>query len=183
MINFKIALCGDGDVGKTSIILRYVKDEFYYDYCPILEDCYIKQISFENQELQVEILDCAGEQDPWCDYYAYVRDAQAIILVYSIDNHLSFQQIESIYQELIRKRDKQRLPCIICGNKSDLEDKRVITVAEGENLAAKLHCKFIETSALSNSNIDELFTILYKDLIKLPKTERNSISTDCCLLN
>ena len=157
------------------------KMQFFYEYYPSLDDTYCKQISFENQDIQVEIVDMSGQYSFWEDSL-FIKEFQGFVIIYSIDYRDSFNFIEEIYQDLVRIKNETLFPCIICGNKSDLEDKRVITVDEGQKLAAKLHSKFIETSALSNSNINEMFTILYKDLIKLNNPETNFISTDCCLL-
>ena len=190
MVDYKIVVFGSGSVGKSCIVVQYVQGQFVTVYDPTIEDSYFKRIAIGKQEMQLEILDTAGQEDFAALRTCYMRQSQGFILVYSIDDRSSFEEIETIYQDIIRTKDKTSFSCIICGNKSDLEDRRVVTVAEGEDLAEKLHCHFIETSALSNSNIDELFTILCKDLLKLRNHlpdvevvhEVDPISTDCCLL-
>jgi len=64
----------------------------------------------------------------------------------------------------------------LVGNKTDLDEKRELSTEEGQQLAQKVHAHFLETSALDNSNVNEVFTTLCQKIIQ--KIERNEIQVE-----
>jgi small GTP-binding protein len=94
---------------------------------------------------------------------SYVRTAQAFILVYSITDPSSFQEIETIHEQLLRSVDSDSVPLVLVGNKCDLEDERGVSKDEGEKLAKELGgCNFFESSAKERINIEECFFTLVR---------------------
>ena len=73
---------------------------------------------------------------------------------------------EVFHKDITRTKGTTNVPVVICGNKCDLEEKRVVSKTEGEELAQRLNAKFYETSAMANINIEESFATLVKDMKK-----------------
>jgi GTPase SAR1 family protein len=95
-----------------------------------------------------------------------MRQGKGFIIVYAIDDRASFEEVEVFHRDLTRTKGTSNVPVVICGNKCDLEDKRVVSKTEGEELAAKLQATFFETSALANINIENAFRALVKETRK-----------------
>lgn len=192
MAEYKIVVFGAGAVGKSALTIQFVQGQFITDYDPTIEDAYKRPLNVDGESVQLDITDTAGQDDFAAMRTSYMRQGKGFILVYAIDDRLSFEEIENFHRELLRtKNSTTNVPCVICGNKCDLEERRIISKAEGEELAAKLKCKFFETSALRNTNIHETFTTLVREIMALeqPQTQENQQQqkTDkagggCCLL-
>lgn len=96
-----------------------------------------------------------------------LRTAHGLILMYSITSKDSFTEVSSYRDQILRCRDVSWFPCILVGNKCDLEDQREVSRQEGEELARLFMIPFLETSAKSRINIDEIFFLLTR-IIKTP---------------
>ncbi|EAX90561.1 small GTP-binding protein, putative [Trichomonas vaginalis G3] len=165
MAEYKIVVFGAGAVGKSALTIQFVQGQFITDYDPTIEDSYKRPLNIDGESVQLDITDTAGQDDFAAMRTSYMRQGKGFILVYAIDDRASFEEMEAFHRELIRTKCTSTVPCVICGNKCDLEERRLVSKAEGEELAAKLKCRFFETSALTNYNIHETFTALVKDII------------------
>ena len=172
MAEYKIVVFGAGAVGKSALTIQFVQGQFITDYDPTIEDSYKRPLNVDGESVQLDITDTAGQDDFAAMRTSYMRQGKGFILVYAIDDRASFEEIESFHRELIRTKCTPTVPCVICGNKCDLEDRRIVSKAEGEELAAKLHCKFYETSALTNFQIHDVFTTLVRDIIAETKPKQ-----------
>ena len=103
-------------------------------------------------------------QDQW------MREGQGFLLVYSIIDSPTFDEIEMLREKIIRTKDDEpeNIPIVICGNKCDLESRRQISTEQGEQLAASWKCKFFETSAKERINHIACFYEVAR-LIRKPK--------------
>ena len=190
MAEYKIVVFGAGAVGKSALTIQFVQGQFITDYDPTIEDSYKRPLNVDGESVQLDITDTAGQDDFAAMRTSYMRQGKGFILVYAIDDRASFEEIESFHRELIRTKCTPTVPCVICGNKCDLEDRRIVSKAEGEELAAKLKCKFYETSALTNYQIHDTFVTLVRDIIaetKPKKTEEEPKKVEeksggCCNL-
>jgi small GTP-binding protein len=91
----------------------------------------------------------------------YMRRSEAFLLIYSITDPSSFQDIEQIHEQLLRSIDEDQVPIVVIGNKSDLEEERGVSREEGKRFAKQIRASFFETSARFGTNID----IAYRDLV------------------
>ena len=66
---------------------------------------------------------------------SYIRQGKGFIIGYAVDDRSSFKEVEEFYNDIIRTKGSSNVPIVICGNKCDLEDRRVISKVEGEELA------------------------------------------------
>lgn len=75
-----------------------------------------------------------------------------------ITSRTTFNDVEDFHDAILRVKDANSVPFMLVGNKADMEEKRVVQRSELEEKAKKLGCKFMETSAKSRQNVDEIFT-------------------------
>ena len=168
-----IVVFGSGAVGKSAMTIQYINGTFVADYDPTIEDSYTKTVQLNNQTYSVEILDTAGEEEFLSMRLPYIRKGDGFMLIYAIDNRASFEEIEHFHSDIVRNKATSDVPIVLCGNKSDLEDRREVTQSEGEVLAHQMNCKFFETSAKTNSNIKEAFEAAVAEIIaKTPKPKQ-----------
>lgn len=174
MTTYKVVLCGGGGVGKSAITIMFVQSHFIEEYDPTIEDSYRKQVMIDDEACLLDILDTAGQEEYSAMRDQYMRTGEGFILVYSVTSRSSFDEIPAFYEQLLRVKDANRVPCVIVGNKSDLEHQREVTTYEGKELAKNLGCEFIETSAKMRTNIDELFFKVVRN-IRLAAEKAQSI--------
>ena len=171
MVDCKIVVFGSGGVGKSALTIQFVQGYFITDYDPTIEDSYKRVLLVDNENIQLDILDTAGQADFAPMRVSYMRQGKGFIIVYAVDDRSSFEEVEEFYNDLIRTKGTSNVPIVICGNKCDLEDKRVISKTEGEDLANKFNALFFETLVLYNTNIEQTFVALVRKIKQdsLPK--------------
>jgi len=165
---FKLILGGDGAVGKTSMVHRYVENEFETDYKSTIGTSIMKkECKFKELESTVRFIiwDLAGQAQFKRVRQSYLANAEAGILVYDVTNRSSFENIDKNWYREIKKASPD-IVLILVGNKIDLESKRVVSRDEGEALAQNLTLTYVETSAKTGENIDDAFKMLALQIIK-----------------
>uniref|UniRef100_A0A0N5ATN2 GTP-binding protein Di-Ras2 n=1 Tax=Syphacia muris TaxID=451379 RepID=A0A0N5ATN2_9BILA len=157
---YRVAIFGAGGVGKSSIVMRFIKGTFSESYVPTVEDTYRQVISCNQKNVcTLEITDTTGSHQFPAMQRLSVAKGNALILVYSVTSRQSLEELGPIllmFKE-VRGESLQDIPIMLVGNKKDDEKKRQVTAEVGEKLAAKWGIGFIETSAKNNDNITELF--------------------------
>jgi len=124
---FKVVLLGEGCVGKTSCVLRYVTDSFNKKHLSTLQASFLrKTIQYRNTDVNLSIWDTAGQERFHALGPIYYRDSNGAVLVYDITDEDSFQKVQSWVKEL-KKMLGEDISLVIAGNKTDLEKKRVIS--------------------------------------------------------
>ena len=112
----------------------------------------------------MQIWDTAGQERFKNIIVSYYRGAHGILLVYDVTDKDSFKNLTNWLIEIEKNSSKNVLKILI-GNKSDLEEKRVISYNQGKEFADTYGLKFIETSAKKNFNVNEAFETLGRDLM------------------
>lgn len=95
----------------------------------------------------------------------YIREGNGFILVYSIIDKESFQECEKLFEQINKALDGDVFPGYLVGNKCDMEELRQVSKEDGIALSQKNNCQFMEVSAKSGLNVDQLFQELLKDMI------------------
>mmetsp|Transcript_25669 Transcript_25669/g.77373 ORF Transcript_25669/g.77373 Transcript_25669/m.77373 type:complete len:208 (+) Transcript_25669:204-827(+) len=157
MLRFKVVLLGEGRVGKTSILLRYTKDEYSEKQVSTLQASYLdKRTDVGGRRCTLSVWDTAGQERFHALGPIYYRDADGAILVYDITDHESFQKVRKWVREL-RQIVGPDISLTIAGNKVDLEDKRAVSEAEALAYAESAGATHVYTSAKRNTGLGEAF--------------------------
>ena len=161
-----LMLLGDGQVGKTSLILRLTGNEFNDSQLTTVgKESYIQQVTLHGYELKMKIWDTAGQERFKSMSVQVIKNSDAVILVYAINDLLSFKALDQWLSKLNETVDITKKPIIIVGNKCDVQDEeRKVTYEEGKNYAESKGYHFYETSAKTGQNIKEAFDDMFEQL-------------------
>uniref|UniRef100_A0A8C2EX05 Ras-related protein Rap-1b n=1 Tax=Cyprinus carpio TaxID=7962 RepID=A0A8C2EX05_CYPCA len=177
MREYKLVVLGSGGVGKSALTVQFVQGIFVEKYDPTIEDSYRKQC-------MLEILDTAGTEQFTAMRDLYMKNGQGFALVYSITAQSTFNDLQDLREQILRVKDTEDVPMILVGNKCDLEDERVVGKEQGQNLARHWsNCAFLESSAKSKINVNEIFYDLVRQINrKTPVEKRAKKKSNCILL-
>ncbi|KAG4302312.1 hypothetical protein PCANB_001596 [Pneumocystis canis] len=169
MREYKLVVVGGGGVGKSALTIQLIQSHFVDEYDPTIEDSYRKQCVIDDEVALLDILDTAGQEEYSAMREQYMRTGEGFLLVYSINNRNSFEEILTFQQQILRVKDKDHFPMIIVANKCDLENERHVGQCEGRELAKLFQCRFIETSAKQRINVEEAFYTLVREIRRYNK--------------
>jgi len=172
---FKVVLIGDSGVGKSNILSRYLKDEFSMQTkTTVGVEFGAKKIEIDKTKIKAQIWDTAGQEQFKSITRSYYRAVAGALLVYDVTNEQSFLNVKNWLEEA-RANANPELVILLCGNKVDMEDKRVIPTERGRKLAELNGILFMETSAMKKLNIDSIFMAIAREIKK--KVEHGRIDT------
>lgn len=164
----KLVLLGETAVGKTCVTIRFVRNEFFEFQEPTIGAAFLTQsITLDNMVVKFEIWDTAGQERYRSLAPMYYRGATAAIIVYDVTNPSSFEGAKSWVKELQRRGDP-KVVIALAANKADLEHKRKVPIAEGDEYAQDNGIIHMQTSAKTGMNIKDLFVEIAK---RLPRSE------------
>ncbi|KAG0150135.1 hypothetical protein CROQUDRAFT_73452 [Cronartium quercuum f. sp. fusiforme G11] len=189
-----IVIIGDGGVGKSSITMKFVKDEFEDSYDPTIDDSYTVSMDIDGTPWQIEILDTAGQEEfsgLWVEHA--ISQGDALIVTYAINSTSSFRLVPNLLKIASNARRGQLssdrktkevrttpiyqtwefpFPFALVGNKVDLAESRTVPTSEGVQLADSCGGLFYESSAKANINVHEMFIDLIRSVQQLRLKER-----------
>ncbi|XP_051539706.1 ras-related protein Rab-6A isoform X2 [Xyrauchen texanus] len=171
---FKLVFLGEQSVGKTSLITRFMYDSFDNTYqATIGIDFLSKTMYLEDRTIRLQLWDTAGQERFRSLIPSYIRDSAAAVVVYDITNVNSFQQTTKWIDDVRTERGSDVIIMLV-GNKTDLADKRQVSIEEGEKKAKELSVMFIETSAKAGYNVKQLFRRVAAALPGMESTQDKS---------
>ncbi|KAL7720672.1 Ras family GTPase RAS1 [Entamoeba marina] len=185
--NISVMVLGGYYVGKTSITTRRIFNTFQSEYDPTIEDIYTIIVNVDRTHIKLSIFDYAGYDQCEAFYEYWFRKSDGFLLVYSISDRTSFNNIEGFYQKIHNQKDyepQRIIPMCVVGNKIDLESEREVSFEEGQNLSDHLNANFIECSAKYDINITNAFQTICLLCINdiIPQTNLKSKKKQRCLL-
>jgi small GTP-binding protein len=156
-VDAKVVFLGSANVGKTSIICRAISDEFSANISSTIGACFAsKQVHLKNTAANLQIWDTAGQERFRTIAPMYYRGAAVAVLVFSVTDEKSFQDVETWATEVLAQASD--IPeLFVVANKIDLGADRIVRGPEIEVLAKKLRAETAEVSAKSGIGVDELF--------------------------
>lgn len=153
----KIVVVGDPAVGKTSLVVRYVKGVFNPSYILTLGvNFFVQDISIGDNKLRMSIWDTAGQERFGPIRQKYYKGARGAILVFDQSNRVSFEKLSFWMDEV--KRSCGEIPMIIVGNKADLISS--VQETEAQEFATQHKLTYVETSAKTGMNSIRPFRLL-----------------------
>lgn len=161
---FKIVLIGDSAVGKSNLLARFARDEFYTNSkSTIGVEFQTQKMEIDGKEVKAQIWDTAGQERFKAVTSAYYRGAVGALVVYDISRSQTFDSVGRWLNELHTYSD-MNVVTILVGNKTDLKDGREVSTDEGKALAEEHGLFFMETSALDSSNVAAAFQTVVKEI-------------------
>ena len=166
-ITIKLLLIGNAFVGKTLIVQKFIDNTFSKSTMSTIGvDLQSKIIDINGKKVKYLIWDTAGEDRMKTMTYSYYRGCHVILLVYDVTNQKSFENVTT-WVECVDKFAKSNVLRILVGNKTDLEDQRVISKEDGKKLADENGLKFYEISAKAVTGLCEMFEDIAKEYVQM----------------
>ena len=156
----KVVLIGDGGVGKTCIISRFISNEFDKEVESTDGASYgTKELELPklNKKINLDIWDTAGQERYKSLTKFFYKDAQIIIMVYDITKKLTFENIKNQWYKEIQELSGKNFILGIAGNKSDLYESEEVSEKEAREYAKSINAVYSLTSAQNNTGIKQLF--------------------------
>eukprot|EP01156_Anaeramoeba_ignava_P007170 Anaeramoba_ignava/a350888_27.p1 GENE.a350888_27~~a350888_27.p1 ORF type:complete len:201 (-),score=64.48 a350888_27:171-773(-) len=163
---FKIVIIGSANVGKTSLMIRYVDDNFTVSkQTTIGIDFKTKDIEIDGKIVRLQIWDTAGQEVFRSITHNYYRNADAVMVVFDITNENSFKGLDEWFKNISEKAPKYAKKMLMA-NKKDLISQRFLSEDEAKKFAKNFDCLYCEVSAKTGENIYEAFQTLTSETLK-----------------
>ena len=176
--NYKIAIIGNQHVGKTTILSRYKYEATDDTYAPTVGiDFLTKNVFLEDKTIRLIMWDTAGQERFKSLIPSYLKNANCIILTYDITDRSSFTSLNKWLSDA-RDNIVEGTYLILCGNKIDLNDKRVIAKEDAEKFAKDNNIDYAETSATTGEGINELFNTIIGKFCNVPMVNKEEKDDD-----
>jgi len=182
VVNVKMILVGEGDVGKTSLLVRYADNQFS-DSFPDFESK-TRIIEMDGVTVKVLLTDTAGQENFRTLTGGMYQGVSGLFVVYDITKPETFEKLDEWTSGSRCYLPARGVHYCILGNKKDLEAERKVSTEDGQKFAQANNAHFFETSALDGTGVDEAFTALLTDIVA-EKTGKNTqkkdkASSGCC---
>jgi len=159
---FKIVFLGEGAVGKTSLVGRFVYDSFEGDYLATIgTDIHLKMVQVDDVLVKLVIWDIAGQDNFAQLRKAYYMNASGAFYIFDTSRAETVERVDEWVQALYTVTGE--IPLIICENKTDLES--AISQKTRDAISKRLDVKMIKTSAKENTNVEEAFREMTKEIL------------------
>lgn len=166
---FKIIICGDPSVGKTSLILKFTENAFRRHYIPTL-GVHVSDKIFKVKDsyIQLVLWDIAGQTKFETMRQQFYLGSDGLFLIFDLSKTNSLESISNWYNDIQKQLEgRPELVGYIIGNKKDLAKYIKITSEKGSKLAQSLNLGYIETSALTGENVEYAFYTIAESLYNL----------------
>ena len=162
-LNIKLILIGDSNVGKTTLLYKYIDNENKEDITPTVGlENKVKTTEIKGIKTKIQIWDTAGQEKFNSLTKNTFTNTDGILIVFDLTNKSSFNNIKNWIEDVKYKSDP-KIKKIIVGNKSDLKDKRKVSKEDIKSITEKY--KYIEVSALNGNNVEKAFDNLIKAIV------------------
>lgn len=176
---YKLVVLGNPGVGKSALTIQFIQSYFVMDYDPTIEDSYTKQCIVDGEICKLEVLDTAGQEEFSAMREQYMRKGDGFVIVFSVTDRQSFEQIARFHKQILRAKDRDEYPMIVLANKIDLDQQRVISVEEATRFARRLgDVRVMEASAKVRFNVDQAFHDLVRQIKQFRAIERGLLDVD-----
>ena len=176
-LSFKIIIVGDSGVGKSCLSIKATRNYFEDFYSPTVGFEFLTfNVKVDEKIVKLQIWDTCGQEVYRSLISSFYRSASLAIIVYSIENADSFNNIEKWLND-IKTQSNPDVKIFLIGNKADLEDKRKITKTTGEKFCQEHQISFFaETSAKTGFNVENVFVEVAKELYIQHEDIKNRLS-------
>lgn len=153
----KVVLLGESGVGKSSVMLRFVTNNFKIESDSTVGASYMGKImQFPDRSIKFNIWDTAGQERYHSLAKMYLHDANAALIIYDITKKNSFEALKRWHSEL-KEVAPPNIIVIICGNKEDLVANEEVSPEEAKQYALSIGAFYKKTSAKTSQGIESAF--------------------------
>ena len=175
-LNAKVVFVGAAFAGKTSILNRYMREQFNPNLPPSTQPaCFRKSLNQNGITVNLEMWDTAGQERYHSLSPLFYRDSQIGVIVFDISETSSFNSAQEWAQELIGARGNE-VALVIAANKMDLAEKRAVTFQQTCDFASSVKGTALEVSAKTGENLNMLFDTIAEKVIEKAKFEKSEAS-------
>ncbi|KAH8586652.1 small GTPase superfamily [Bisporella sp. PMI_857] len=174
---YRLAVLGDNDVERSAFTKQLTLQHSIYSYEPTSEEpSYLQRVVIGQHACVLGVLDTAGQEGATALRGKWIREGHGFVLVYSITSRLSFVQIPRFHDQIQRVKKRANLinypgsnlttvsppfcPIKLFGNNCHRSNEREVSTEEGQALAKKLGCKFVEVSTESHINENAFYDVV-----------------------
>uniref|UniRef100_A0A803TDH2 RAB2B, member RAS onco family n=1 Tax=Anolis carolinensis TaxID=28377 RepID=A0A803TDH2_ANOCA len=176
---FKYIVIGDSGVGKSCLLLQFTDKRFLSSHnLTVGVEFGSRMITINDKKIKLQIWDTAGQESFRSIARSYYRGAAGALLVYDITKRDTFNHLHT-WLEDARKNSSSHIVIVLVGNKSDLEDQRVVQREEGEAFAREHGMVFLETSARTATNVEEVGAHLFPVPVSFEQTHKHIWAYSC----
>jgi len=177
---FKVIVCGDWAVGKTSLIKRYSTNTFTNDYLTTIAlNIVTKEIIIDGFNVELAMWDTGGQERFSHLRKRYYQGAKGVIFVFDITRPESYRAIEKRWLSEVNDVIEDYIPTL-WGTKVDLVDHRVVSTNSGDRLARRINAKYFETSSKTGKNVEKAFSNLARYLLSKAMTSSSKETSFPC---
>ncbi|NHJ01389.1 MAG: GTP-binding protein [Candidatus Heimdallarchaeota archaeon] len=153
----KVVMLGEGGVGKTSLIRRYVEQTFSHNYITTVGSNFLlKKVQLDkNTRMTMQLWDISGQDSFRTIRAQYYLHSHGGILVFDLTRKSTFTELNKWHTDFIKKAGK--VPLLVFGNKMDLINQRETSSQEGSAIANEFDSSYFETSALNGTGVEDAF--------------------------
>jgi len=171
---YKLVIVGGGGVGKSSLTMQLVSNQFVDEYDPTIEDSYRKQVTIDTDPAVLDILDTAGQEELSAMKDQYMRNGKGFLIIYAIISKNSWDEARALRSRILQVKDEDEFPMVIVGNKKDLSSSRQVSEAEASAFCKQHKIPFYEASAKTRENVEECFYQLVREIRKTSPRPKKS---------
>jgi len=167
----KFVFIGDADVGKTSLVLRFVEDKLPTSTSSTVGvEFNTRVIQIEGKVYFLQMWDTAGQERYRSIVKSYFKGAHGIFFIFDLTNRSSLKGLDNWITEVDNTTDSNAVRMLV-GNKKDKEQNRQVTFEEGLSLAQKLKVEYHEASIHDRLSVDKVFDRMVKLVLNQYKTQ------------
>lgn len=186
-LKIKIISIGNPESGKSCIIKRYCEKRFVSKYLQTIGIDYgVTKVNLKDREIKVNIFDMSGHEIFHEVRNEFYKDTQGVVLVFDVTDKASFDSLDDWIAEI--KQDLERMESsssptldnmvfVVCGNKIDKGNKRVIDEADAKMWAMMKGYQYFETSASSGAGVNEMFEALFAEIVAIFENGGNKVNS------
>jgi small GTP-binding protein len=166
---YKLCIFGDGGVGKTTLIQRYLEGMFKATFRQTVGmDFYLKKLEIDGKKIALQVWDFGGEEKFRFLLPGAVSGANGCIFLYDITRYLTFKNLDNwlqVFNESINNLS-QKVSTMIVGSKLDLAETRAIAQVDAKNFSKANGFQYIECSSKSGENVENVFLSIARLMMK-----------------